>query len=235
VRKALAARNQRLNALWFASGSSSRAAPPAPGAPRVLVLDAEDAFTAMLGHHVRSLGYDVQIQSCGEAYSVNGFACVIAGPGPGDPLALDDPRIARMHGIIESLLAGKVPFMAVCLSHQILCSLLGLPLRRHRDPRQGVQRDISLFGRRELVGFYNTFSSWCTSDRISHPGRPGEIEVCRDEGTSEVHALRGTGFCSLQFHLESVLTQNGQRIAAELLAQLSRTRPWWETAARAAW
>jgi phenazine biosynthesis protein phzE len=36
--------------------------------------------------------------------------------------------------------------------------------------------------------------------------------------TGEVHALRGNGFASVQFHPESVLTMNGAALTASLLA-----------------
>jgi phenazine biosynthesis protein phzE len=40
----------------------------------------------------------------------------------------------------------------------------------------------------------------------------GLVEISRDVETGEVHALRGTRFSSMQFHAESVLTENGPRI-----------------------
>lgn len=43
------------------------------------------------------------------------------------------------------------------------------------------------------------------------------MEVCRDVATGEVHGLRGPGFSSIQFHAESVLTQNGPRILGSLI------------------
>lgn len=46
------------------------------------------------------------------------------------------------------------------------------------------------------------------------------IEVSRDEGSGELHALRGSGFASVQFHPESVLTVRGAAIVTELLAGL---------------
>ena len=45
----------------------------------------------------------------------------------------------------------------------------------------------------------------------------GTVEVSRDGASGEVHALRGPFFASLQFHAESVLTQDGPRILAGLI------------------
>lgn len=44
------------------------------------------------------------------------------------------------------------------------------------------------------------------------------IELSREPVGGEVHALRGDGFAGVQFHPESVLTKNGARLVAGLLA-----------------
>ncbi|MEY9811771.1 hypothetical protein RKD21_002028 [Streptomyces albogriseolus] len=46
------------------------------------------------------------------------------------------------------------------------------------------------------------------------------VEVSRDADTGEVHALRGPHFASMQFHPESVLTQDGVRIVGDLLREV---------------
>ena len=90
-------------------------------------------------------------------------------------------------------------------------------MTRRDVPNQGVQQEIDLFGRRERVGFYNTFAARSTEDRVECDGL-GVVEVSRDVGTGEVHALRGPFFASLQFHAESVLTQDGIRIMSERIS-----------------
>ncbi|WP_132614982.1 glutamine amidotransferase-related protein [Rhizobium laguerreae] len=46
-----------------------------------------------------------------------------------------------------------MPFIAVCLSHQILCRHFGLSVEPLRRPNQGLQRTIDYFGRKATVGF----------------------------------------------------------------------------------
>jgi phenazine biosynthesis protein phzE len=46
------------------------------------------------------------------------------------------------------------------------------------------------------------------------------VEVLTEEGTGEVHGLRGPGFASVQFHPESVLTPGGIRMIGELLGEV---------------
>jgi 2-amino-4-deoxychorismate synthase len=120
---------------------------------------------------------------------------------------------------VDTLLAERLPFMAVCLSHQILCARLGLPLVRRDVPNQGAQLPIDLFGAPQRVGFYNTFAATCPEDILHHPV-VGAVEVSRDGVTNQVHALRGPHFASIQFHAESILTQNGPAIIGGLLSGL---------------
>jgi len=174
----------------------------------------------MIAHQLRSLGLKVSVRRFDEPYDFNGHDLVVMGPGPGDPREVDHPKIAHLRAAIDELLTRRQPFLAVCLSHQVLSTLLGFDLVRRDVPNQGTQRQIDLFGAAERVGFYNTFAAHSSADQVDCGGL-GVVEVSRDRETGEVHALRGDNFASMQFHAESVLTQDGVRIVGELLAALT--------------
>jgi phenazine biosynthesis protein phzE len=208
VRTALARRNAGLSSFWLAAPAPVRARRTG----RVLVVDAEDLFTGMLGHQLRALGHDVTVRTVAEAteggYDTGADDTVVLGPGPGDPRDRADPRIAGMYDLVAHLLDRRVPFVAECLSHQVLCAVLGLPLHERERPNQGTQQRIDLFGTQELVGFYNSYAA--------APAALPAVELCHADG--EVHAVRGEGFASTQFHMESVLTRRGPEILARLLS-----------------
>ena len=219
VRAALVRRNATIARFWL-SGTGSRTRPePMLTGRRALVIDAEDTFTSMLDHQLRSTGLLVQVTRFDRPYHLDGYDLVVLGPGPGDPRDTGHPRMAHLSAVIDTLLARRTPFLAVCLSHQLLSMRLGLDLVRRDVPNQGVQREVDLFGSRERVGFYNSFVASSSSDEVGCPG-VGVVQVSRDADSGEVHALRGPHFSSVQFHLESVLTQDGVRILAALLTQL---------------
>jgi 2-amino-4-deoxychorismate synthase len=216
VRQALESRNSTLAKFWLAPSGTPD---PALRGHRALVIDAEDTFTAMLAHQLRALGLTVTIRRFDDQYTVDGHDLVVMGPGPGDPRDLTEPKITHLRSTLRDLLTSGKPFLAVCLSHQVLSALLGLELIRRPEPNQGVQKEINLFGRRVRVGFYNTFASRSDTAVIQCVGLP-EIEVSRDEETGQIHALRSNGFRSLQFHPESVLSPDGLPILREMVKEL---------------
>ncbi|MEU9921535.1 anthranilate synthase family protein [Streptomyces griseoluteus] len=216
---ALTQRNSGIARFWL---DESTGRPPAVAGLEglnALIIDAEDTFTAMIGLQLRSLGMGVTVRHFDDPYAFDGQDLVVMGPGPGDPRAVDDPKIRSLRSAIDCLLAGQRPFLAVCLSHQVLSLGLGLDLVRRDVPNQGVQRAIDLFGRRERVGFYNTFAARSDEDKQDVAGI-GAVEVSRDPATAEVHALRGPGFASMQFHAESVLTVDGPGILGRTIQEV---------------
>ncbi|MCE7000785.1 chorismate-binding protein [Saccharothrix sp. S26] len=184
---------------------------------RVLLVDAEDTFTAMLDSQLRSLGLRVRLVRYDEPVRPDDHDLVVLGPGPGDPRADHDPRVAALRRLVRGLLDGGRPLLAVCLSHQVLARELGLVVRRRPTPNQGVRRTIDLFGRVVDVGFYNSFAAYSPHD--VHEGGGVRVEVCRDV-TGEVHALRGPGFRSVQFHAESVISRDGLDVLRGLVLDL---------------
>jgi phenazine biosynthesis protein phzE len=220
--RALRRRNAGLSPFWL---GRPVALPPLSG--RVLVVDAEDDFTAMLARLTEALGLHVDV----DTKLRDGYDAVVVGPGPGDPRDRGDPRIDGLHAIVRQLLAERTPMLAVCLGHQVLADELGLAIRRLAEPAQGVRRRIPGFGR---VGFYNTFVA--ISDAPGYrrntihvatlsDGTQERIRILRDAGTGAVHAMRTARARSIQFHVESVLTERGPAILRRLLAEILAAPP----------
>jgi len=116
---------------------------------------------------------------------------------------------------VASLLASKQPFLAVCLGHQILCRNLGLDVAYKDIVFQGTQSRLTVLGRPEGVGFYNTFVS-----RVPASGLPDGLSVEADRDSGDIHLIAGPHFRGIQFHAESILTQRGFDILSELVTGL---------------
>jgi phenazine biosynthesis protein phzE len=204
VLDALARRNVGLADFWF----RPLPAPVEHEDRRVLVIDAEDSFTAMLEHQIRACGPEVTVQPVSARLELAGYDLVVLGPGPGDPGQLADPKIRRLNQHLQELLAARVPILAICLGHQIVSASLGLALARRPVPDQGVQRQFRLFERDVRVGFYSTFTACSAVDELWSPGF-GQLRVSRDPDSGEVYGLHGRQLRSYQFHPESILSMDG--------------------------
>ncbi|MFB7744691.1 anthranilate synthase family protein [Streptomyces sp. NPDC001251] len=217
VQAALDARRADLAPFWLRM--QDRPAEPSGSA---LVVDGEDTFTAMLAHVLRSAGLQVSVvryDAPGLRSRVLGHeGPVILGPGPGNPVDAADPKMRLLRPLAAELLRShRHGLLGVCLGHELIAAELGLEIVRKREPHQGAQVRIDLFGREETVGFYNSFAARCEGEL------PG-VEVARDPVTHEVHALRGPGYAGIQFHPESVLTLRGPEVVRDLLAGVAALR-----------
>ncbi|MEU7079975.1 anthranilate synthase family protein [Streptomyces sp. NPDC046409] len=189
-----------------------------------LVVDGEDTFTAMLAHLLRSSGLTVSVRRYDEPGLRETVRAhegpVVLGPGPGNPGDTADPKMRLLRELTAALVREhRHGLLGVCLGHELIAAELGLEIARKAVPYQGAQTRIELFGRPETVGFYNSFTALCDDAAAAELDAHG-IEASRDTVSGELHALRGRGFASVQFHPESVLTLRGATIVAGLLAAL---------------
>jgi phenazine biosynthesis protein phzE len=144
----------------------------------------------------------------------DGFDLAVVGPGPGDPRDDASPKIARFRAAVDGLLAAGKPFLAVCLGHQVLCDRIGIPLAYKDIVFQGTQSTVTLRGHQEPVGFYNTFVG-----RVGG-ALPEGVTVEVDRATGDIHLVAGPHYRGVQFHAESILTENGVVILRDLLVEL---------------
>ncbi|WP_416531242.1 anthranilate synthase family protein [Streptomyces coelicoflavus] len=227
VRAALDGRRASLAPFWLRMQEPSAAL-----SGHALVVDAEDTFTAMLAHVLRSSGLTVSVRrydepGLREAVLGHEGGPVVLGPGPGDPSDGADPKMRFLRSLTAEVLGThRHGVLGVCLGHELIAAELGLGIVRKEVPYQGAQTEIDLFGRRETVGFYNSFTARCDDEAALELAAHG-VEVSRSAG-GEVHALRGDGFAGVQFHPESVLTLNGTAIVRELAGQLRGTSTFSE-------
>ncbi len=218
---ALGSRNQRLSRFWLTDQGDAVPSSRLTGLSAA-ILEGEDDFVNMLRHVLGVLGMSATIIQHDEYApgALDGFDLVVVGPGPGDPRDGTHPKIAVFREATEALLAGGQPFLSVCLGHQVLCDRLGIPLAFKDIVFQGTQSRVDLgptFGggsRPEVVGFYNTFVGRPTGPL------PAGVTVSTDPETGDIHMLAGPHYRGVQFHAESILTENGFALLRDLVLDL---------------
>ncbi|HUB35899.1 MAG TPA: aminodeoxychorismate/anthranilate synthase component II [Solirubrobacteraceae bacterium] len=183
---------------------------------RVLVIDNYDSFTYNLVQYLGELGADVRVvrndrarvdELLGEDYA----RCVIS-PGPCTPdeagISLEAARRLPQAGI---------PTLGVCLGHQALAQAFGGEVRLH-PPVHGKATTIEHDGRTIFDGL----SSPLTVGRYHSLVVSPELPDCLEEsarGGGVLMALRHRELPAegVQFHPESVLTQEGKELLANFL------------------
>jgi 2-amino-4-deoxychorismate synthase len=222
ILRVLGERNRTLARFWLqeqAPADEVSVGEPKVAGRRVTVIDAEDDFTGMLAHQLRSLGFEVAVHpwlalGTDAGPELIDAELVVLGPGPGDPRDLSDPRILALHALAKARIAASTPTLGICLGHQIMAHTLGLTVHRLPKPDQGRQSGIDLFGSAQRVGFYNSYVAHGPADPM-----PG-FSFSLDGGGRQINAMRGDKLTGLQFHPESVLTTDGLDILGAELARL---------------
>jgi anthranilate synthase/aminodeoxychorismate synthase-like glutamine amidotransferase len=191
---------------------------PSPAPVRVLVLDNYDSFTYNLVQYLGELGADVEAVRNDRA-SVDdllgrGYQRCVVSPGPCTP---DKAGITLR--LIRRMPESGVPTLGVCLGHQALAQAFGGCVRLH-PPVHGKATTIEHDGRTIFDGL----SSPLTVGRYHSLVVDPQLPDCLEESARGGGVVMGVRHRELpaegvQFHPESVLTDEGKELLANFLRQ----------------
>lgn len=188
----------------------------------ILLIDNYDSFSFNLYQLIGSLNPDIKVVrndeiSLAEIVVLRPSHIVIS-PGPGKPA---DSGVC---GETVAAFAGKIPILGVCLGHQVICEAFGATVTYAKTLMHGkasavaLDADCPLFAGLPPVIQAARYHS-LAADPATIP--PEILAVVARTGEGEVMAVqrRGQPVYGLQFHPESILTPQGERIAANFLRQ----------------
>lgn len=178
---------------------------------KVVLIDNEDDFIYMVNHMLVELGYRTEVVRYDKFRYAQDCDLVIVGPGPGDPCDTANPKMQMNHKIIDELVKNNQKTIGICLGNQLILKYFGYSLTRAEKALQGVQKEVEFFGRKEKVGFYNSY--------FALDNGVGELEVQSDE-RGYIIGAKGENIVTYQFHVESILTQNSLGILKNSLEYL---------------
>lgn len=187
----------------------------------ILVIDNFDSFTYNLVQYLGQCGAEIEVRRNNEI-DLGGIqalapAGIMLSPGPCTPkesgVCLD---ILRATLSAEAGSAFSVPVFGVCLGHQAIGQVAGAVVRQARNIMHGKASSVRHDGQGLFEGMPNPFSAIryhsliVTRDSIP----PGFVVTATSEDDGEVMGLRHKTrpIEGVQFHPESVLTQDGFRI-----------------------
>jgi anthranilate synthase component 2 len=191
---------------------------------RVLVIDNYDSFVYNLVQYVGEAADEVVVRR-NDAVDVAGVRAldpdgIVVSPGPGTPqdAGVSMPIFAEL----------AYPTLGVCLGHQALCAVHGMTVGHAPEVVHGKSSTIHHDGRgifaglpsRLEVGRYHSLAV----DRADRPD--GLVETARtDDENGVVMAVRDRSkpHVGVQFHPESILTEDGKRLVRNFLDRCSTT------------
>ncbi|MFN7916954.1 MAG: aminodeoxychorismate/anthranilate synthase component II [Vicinamibacterales bacterium] len=185
----------------------------------VFVLDNYDSFTYNLVQYLGELGASVVVRRNDEVTvdDIRALAPerIVLSPGPGRP---EDAGV--MMDVIRDL-GEATPMFGVCLGHQAIGAVFGGAVVRAPAPMHGKTSTIEHNGRGVFTGIDGAFQASRYHSLVVSPDRfPSDLEVTartHDDGVIMGLRHRTLPIHGVQFHPESILTNEGHRILRNFL------------------
>jgi anthranilate synthase/aminodeoxychorismate synthase-like glutamine amidotransferase len=189
------------------------------------MIDNYDSFTFNLVHYFQALGQEVvvfrndeisieQIQQLKPHY-------IVISPGP------CDPDTAGISLEVVDKFAGKVPLLGVCLGHQCIAQHFGSTVEKAKKVMHGKTSKITHNGQ----GLFSKLNQPLQVTRyhsliVNKQSLPNDLTMTawsqNEQGdVDEIMALehKTLPISSVQFHPESILTEQGQNLLANFIKQ----------------
>jgi anthranilate synthase component 2 len=188
---------------------------------KILVFDNYDSFTYNLVHLVEKILHqkiDVYRNDQISLDKVNEYDKIILSPGPGLP-----GEAGLLLPLIRQYASSK-SILGVCLGHQAIAEAFGGKLINLSTVYHGVATPVTLFNDKQpelFAGLSATievgrYHSWIVGD----DGFPEQLEVTARDENNYIMALKHKQYDvqGVQFHPESVLTPDGEKIMRNWLS-----------------
>jgi len=180
----------------------------------LLVIDNYDSFTYNLVQYLGELGAVIRVRR-NDQVTLDEIAAmapeqIVISPGPGRP---EDAGVSV--DVIRRF-GPTTPILGVCLGHQAIGVVYGGIVCRAQVPMHGKTSTVVHDGKGVFAGLGAPFQAGrYHSLVISNDRLPGELEVAaRTKEDNTIMAVRHRAYPvhGVQFHPESVLTDEGRRI-----------------------
>ncbi|WP_446211843.1 anthranilate synthase component II [Micromonospora sp. IBSANI012] len=179
---------------------------------KVLLVDAYDSFTHIIDQYLRTLGARTVVvrsrSGTDEELAALRPDAVVLGPGPGHPAESGHVELVRAF-------AGRVPLLGVCLGHQAIGLAYGGTIAVARHLMHGKTSLVDHDGRGVFSGAVAPLTVTRYHSLIVDDPVPPALEVtarASDDGYVMGVRHRSLAVEGVQFHPESVMTEDGLRL-----------------------
>jgi para-aminobenzoate synthetase component II len=191
----------------------------------ILLIDNYDSFTYNLVQYFGQLGAEVEVHR-NDAITLEDIAAfspshLVISPGP------CTPNEAGISLAAIRTFAGKIPILGVCLGHQAIAQAFGGKVIRARQVMHGKTSVIGHDGKGVFRGLNDPLAvTRYHSLLVEETSLPAEFEVSAwtlpiDGSAREIMGLRHRTLPveGVQFHPESILSEQGLELLANFLGQ----------------
>jgi anthranilate synthase/aminodeoxychorismate synthase-like glutamine amidotransferase len=184
----------------------------------ILMIDNYDSFTYNLVQYLGVLGADVEVRRNDQVglEEIEAMAPdrLVISPGPGVPQSagIIVPIIQRFYQ--------RVPILGVCLGHQAVAVSFGGRVIRAARLMHGKISEIHHDGRGVFCGVPDPFTATrYHSLAVDGKSLPTSLEISANAEDGEIMGLRHRDYPvhGIQFHPESILTEEGMHILENFL------------------
>jgi anthranilate synthase/aminodeoxychorismate synthase-like glutamine amidotransferase len=186
---------------------------------RVLMLDNYDSFTFNLVQYLGELGAEVDVVRNDEqdvaALLAREPDAVVISPGPGEP-----EQAGVSVALVRECSERRIPLLGVCLGHQAIGVAFGGRIVRARSIMHGKVSAIEHDGCGVFEGLGSPFEATrYHSLVIEKASCPPALEISARTADGEIMGVRHRELPieGVQFHPESILTQNGKALLGRFL------------------
>jgi anthranilate synthase/aminodeoxychorismate synthase-like glutamine amidotransferase len=185
----------------------------------ILVLDNYDSFTYNLVQYLGELGVNLQVRRNDEV-SIEQIralkpARILVSPGP------CSPREAGLSNDVISTFANEgIPIFGVCLGHQCIGHTFGAEVVVNYRMMHGKTSPIKHNGKDLFADMPNPFAATrYHSLVVKRDTLPGVLEITAETDEGEIMGVKHKTLpiWGVQFHPESILTENGRTILKNFL------------------
>ncbi|RUS48299.1 aminodeoxychorismate/anthranilate synthase component II [Cohnella sp. AR92] len=191
----------------------------------ILVIDNYDSFTYNLVQYLGELGEEIKVYRNDEI-DLDGIAAlkpdhILISPGPCTP---------NEAGVSLSLIdrfKGEIPIFGVCLGHQSIGQAFGGDVVRAERLMHGKTSEIAHDGKSVFAGIESPFTATrYHSLVVKRETLPDCLEISAESEDGEIMGLRHKEYVveGVQFHPESIMTDNGLALLRNFLAYKSGMR-----------
>jgi anthranilate synthase component 2 len=196
---------------------------------KFLIIDNYDSFVYNIAQYLGELGVDSDVIR-NDKITINEikqkkYDGIIISPGPGTP---DDEKYFGVCGDVIKDVGSSIPILGVCLGHQGIISSFGGKVTNAGCVRHGKTSPVKHTDSELFKGVKNPFKATryhsLVGDKTIIPEILEVTAFAEDDG--EVMAIRHKEYLieGVQFHPESIMTEDGKKILANFIRQVKERK-----------